>query len=134
MASRGSSWDGAPTSPLPAGPYLGETGQAPRGQAGWAPGTGAASRGRPRRRHRWLARIAVVVLGLILLGALVLGGLLLVTPSVGDAQAAPGRWTGSMAPSIPGPLSPPGSRRRWCPPRITGSTPSRASTCSPSDG
>src|SRR6478609_7632109 len=35
-------------------------------------GTGAASRGRPRRRHRWLARTAVVILGLILVGALAL--------------------------------------------------------------
>ena len=97
MASHGSSWDGAPTSPLPAGPYLGDAGQFPGGQAGWAPpgdprtarppSAGATSRGRPRRRHRWLARIAVVILGLILLGALALGGLLLVTPSVGDAPA-----------------------------------------------
>src|SRR5262245_22315311 len=97
MAGHGSSWEGAPTSPLPAGPYLGDTGQAPGGQAGWAPpadprpagapGTGAAYRGRARRRHRWLARTAVVVLGLILVGAFALGGLLLVTPSVGDAPA-----------------------------------------------
>ena len=96
MASHGSSWDSAPTSPLPAGPYLGDSGQAP-GEAGWpppagprpagAPGAGTASQGRGRRRHRWLARTAVVILGLVLVGLLSLGGLLLVTPSVGDATA-----------------------------------------------
>ncbi len=96
MAGHGSSWDSAPTSPLPAGPYLGDTGQAP-GETGWPPpagprpagppGAGTASRGRGRRRHRWLARTAVVILGLVLVGLLSLGGLLLVTPSVGDASA-----------------------------------------------
>jgi len=96
MASHGSSWDSAPTSPLPAGPYLGDSGQAP-GEAGWpppagrrpagAPGAGTASRGRGRRRHRWLARTVVVILGLVLVGLLSLSGLLLVTPSVGDATA-----------------------------------------------
>jgi membrane peptidoglycan carboxypeptidase len=48
---------------------------------------GGGPRARPRRRRRWLARIVAVILGLVLLGALALGGLLLVTPSVGDAQA-----------------------------------------------
>ena len=96
MASHGSSWDGAPTSPLPAGPYLGDTGQVP-GEAGWPPpagprpggpsGVGIASRGRGRRRHRWLARAAVLIMGLVLVGLLSVGGLLLVTPSVGDAPA-----------------------------------------------
>jgi Transglycosylase len=96
MAGHGSSWDGAPTSPLPAGPYLGDTEQAP-GAPGWPPpagprpagalGAGTASRGRGRRRHRWLARTAVVILGLVLVGLLSVGGLLLVTPSVGDASA-----------------------------------------------
>jgi hypothetical protein len=93
MASHGSSWDGAPTSPLPTGPYLGDTGQAP-GEAGWPPpagprpgGAGIASRGRGRRRHRWLARAAVLIMALVLVGLLSVGGLLLVTPSVGDAPA-----------------------------------------------
>ena len=106
MAGRGSSWDGAPTSPLPAGPYLGETGNAPGGQAGWAPGTGAASTGRPRRRHRWLARTAVVLLGLILVGALALGGLLLVTPSVGDARARAQAMDRQHGATYPGPAVP----------------------------
>jgi membrane peptidoglycan carboxypeptidase len=83
MASRGSSWESAPTSPLPAGPYLGDTGPSPE-----RPGVGVAppGRGRPRRR-RWLARAVAVVAGLILLAALGFGALMLVTPSVGDAQA-----------------------------------------------
>jgi membrane peptidoglycan carboxypeptidase len=106
MASHGSSWDGASTSPLPAGPYLGDTGQAPGGQAGWAPGPGAASRGRPRRRRRWLARTAVVVLGLILAGALALGGLLLVTPSVGDAPARAQALDRQYGAVYPGPAVP----------------------------
>src|SRR5262245_66255734 len=94
MAGRGSPWDGAPTSPLPAGPYLGDTGQSPGGQRrpgdpGWAerPGTRGGPRGRTRRRRRWPARILAVALGLLLLGVLALGGLLLLTPSVGDAPA-----------------------------------------------
>ena len=94
MAGRGSPWDGAPTSPLPAGPYLGDTGQPPGGRPhpgdpGRAerPGTRGAPGRRTRRRQRWPARILTVALGLVLLGALALGGLLLVTPSVGDAQA-----------------------------------------------
>ena len=96
MATHGSSWDSPPTSPLPAGSYLGDAGQAP-GEAGWPPpagprparppGAGTASRGRGRRRHRWLARIAVVIVGLILVGLLSMAGLLLLTPSVGDAPA-----------------------------------------------
>src|SRR5262244_541826 len=106
MASGGTSCGWAPTSPASAASYRGETGQAPRGQAGWAPGTGAASRGRPSRRHRWLARIAVVVLGLILLGALVLGGLLLVTPSVGDAQARARALDRQHGAVYPGPAVP----------------------------
>src|SRR5215470_1747756 len=115
MASRGSSGDGAPTWPLPAGPYLGDAAQAP-GQTGWAPpgdprsagrpGTGAASRGRPRRRHRWLARTAVVLLGLILVGALALGGLLLVTPSVGDASARTQAMDRQHGAAYPGPAVP----------------------------
>src|SRR5262245_602134 len=94
MACRGSPWDGAPTSPLPAGPYLGDTGQAPvrprrPGDPGWAerPGTRGGPRGRTRRRRRWPARILAVALGLLLLAVLALGGLFLLTPSVGDAQA-----------------------------------------------
>jgi hypothetical protein len=116
MASHGSSWDGSPTSPLLAGPYLGDTGQVPGGQAGWAPpgdprtarpsGTGAASRGRPRRRHRWLARTALVILGLILVGALALGGLLLVTPSVGDAPARAQALDRQHDAAYPGPAVP----------------------------
>jgi membrane peptidoglycan carboxypeptidase len=74
MASHGSSWESAPTAPLPAGPYLGDTG-APPGRA------------RPRRRRRWLRRTVAVVVGLVLLAALAFGALMLVTPSVGDAQA-----------------------------------------------
>jgi membrane peptidoglycan carboxypeptidase len=88
MASRGSSWESAPTSPLPAGPYLGDTGLPPRGQAGEWRGAGGPPPGRGRaRRRRWLARIVTVVVGLILLAALGLGAPMLVTPSVGDAQA-----------------------------------------------
>src|SRR5262249_27173553 len=94
MAGRGSPRDGAPTSPLPAGPYLGDTGQSPDGQPrpgdpGWAerPGTRGGPRSRTRRRRRWPARILAVALGLLLLGVLALGGLFLLTPSVGDAQA-----------------------------------------------
>ena len=96
MATHGSSWDSPPTSPLPAGSYPGNAGQAP-GEAGWPPpagprparppSAGTASRGRGRRRHRWLARIAVVIVGLILVGLLSMAGLLLLTPSVGDAPA-----------------------------------------------
>ena len=81
MASRGSSWESAPTSPLPVGPYLGDAGPSPE-----SPGA-PPRRVRPRRRHRWLARIVTVVVGLILLLALGVGGLMLVTPSVGDAPA-----------------------------------------------
>jgi membrane peptidoglycan carboxypeptidase len=83
MASRGSSWESAPTSPLPAGPYLGDTGPSPE----W-PGAGGAppGPGRPRRR-RWLRRAVTVVVALILLAALGFGVLMLVTPSVGDARA-----------------------------------------------
>jgi Transglycosylase len=96
MASRESPWDSAPTSPLPAGPYLGDAGgyaDAPAGPPGpgWPDWPGAdgvpRGRGRARRRHRWLSRIVAVVLGLALLGLLGLGGLLLVAPSVGDASA-----------------------------------------------
>jgi membrane peptidoglycan carboxypeptidase len=83
MASRGSSWESAPTSPLPAGPYLGDTGPSPEWpRAGGAP----PGRGRPRRR-RWLRRTVTVVVALILLAALGFGVLMLVTPSVGDARA-----------------------------------------------
>ena len=81
MASRSSSWESAPTSPLPAGPYLGNAGPPPE-WSGAPPG-----RVRPRRRRRWLARLVTVVVGLILLVALGVGALMLVTPSVGDAQA-----------------------------------------------
>ena len=118
MAGHGSSWDSAPTSPLPVGPYLGDTGPAPGDQAGWAPpgdqwpagppGAGARYRGRGRagRRHRWLARTAVVILGLILLGALALGGLLLVTPSVGDAPARAQALDRQYGVAYPGPAVP----------------------------
>jgi Transglycosylase len=116
MAGHGSSWDSAPTSPLPAGPYLGDAGQAPGGQAGWAPpagprsaeppGTGTPSRGRARRRHRWLARTAAVILGLILVGALSLGGLLLVIPSVGDAPARAQAMDQQHHVAYPGPAVP----------------------------
>jgi membrane peptidoglycan carboxypeptidase len=84
MAGRGSSWESAPTSPLPTGPYLGDAGPSPE-----RPGAGAAppGRARPRRRRRWLARTVTVVVALILLAALGFGALMLVTPSVGDAQA-----------------------------------------------
>ena len=97
MASHGSSWDSAPTSPLPPGPYLGDTGHAPA----------AASRGRARRRHRWLARTAVVILGLVLVGVLSLGGLLLVIPSVGDAPARAQAIDRLHHVAYPGPAVPP---------------------------
>ena len=115
MASRGSPWDGTPTSPLPAGPYLGDTGQPPAGQADAAgpgspgsPGAGRVPRGggRTRRRHRWLARTVTVVLGLVLLGALGLGGLLLVTPSVGDAPARTQQLDRLHHAAYPGPAVP----------------------------
>jgi Transglycosylase len=95
MASGGSSWESAPTSPLPVGPYLRDTGQPPAGHGpaepawdGW-PGPGGAPppRGRTKRRRRWLKRTVAVVLGLVLLGILGFGALLLVTPSVGGAQS-----------------------------------------------
>ena len=115
MAGHGSSWDNAPTSPLPAGPYLGDAGQVPGGR-GWAPpagprsaappGTGAGSRGRARRRHRWLARTAAVIFGLILVGALSLGGLLLVIPSVGDAPARAQAMDRQHHVAYPGPAVP----------------------------
>src|SRR5262249_20285703 len=99
MASRGSSWESAPTAPLPAGPYLGNTGPPPE----WS---GAPSaRPRPRRR-RWLVRIVTVVVGLVLVVALGIGGLLLVTPSVGDAQARAQALSRQHHAVYPGPAVP----------------------------
>jgi penicillin-binding protein 1A len=62
--------------------------------------------GRVRRRHRWLSRCFAVILGLVLLGALALGGLLLVTPSVGDAQARARALDVSYHVAYPGPPVP----------------------------
>jgi Transglycosylase len=120
----GSSWESAPTSPLPAGPYLGDPGQYPGVPAapGWpevpevpgvpgapdwpgAPGM-ARGTGRARRRHRWLARCFATILGLVLIAALALGGLLLVTPSVGDAPARAMALDMSHHVAYPGPAVP----------------------------
>ena len=91
MATHGSPWESAPTSPLPAGPYLGDTGVEPAipDLPGGPPHNGevAGQLPRARRRHRWLFRAFATVLGLILLGLIALGGLLVVTPSVSDAPA-----------------------------------------------
>jgi membrane peptidoglycan carboxypeptidase len=62
--------------------------------------------GRVRRRHRWLSRCFAVTLGLVLIGALALGGLLLVTPSVGDAQARARALDASHHVAYPGPAVP----------------------------
>jgi hypothetical protein len=113
MAGHGSPWDGAPTSPLPAAPYLGDTGQSPGGQArsagpGWAewPGARGGPPGRARRRRRWLPRIVTIAFGLVLTGALALGGLFLVTPSVGDAQARAQQLDRRHHVAYPGPAVP----------------------------
>jgi membrane peptidoglycan carboxypeptidase len=107
MASRGSSWESAPTSPLPAGPYLGDTGLPSGGQAGeWRAGGPPPGRGRAKRRRRWLARVVTVVVGLILLVALGLGALMLVTPSVGDAQARAQAMDRQHHAAYPGPAVP----------------------------
>jgi len=111
MAGPGSSWESAPTAPLPAGPYLGDAGQPP-GQAarGWGEGRGVSGSppgwGRPRRRRRWLARTVTVVLGLVLLAALGLGALMLVTPSVGDAHARAQALDRQHHAAYPGPAVP----------------------------
>jgi membrane peptidoglycan carboxypeptidase len=86
MATHGSPWESAPTSPLPAGPYLGDTDPAaPDWPAG--PPAGGGVYGPRGRRHPWLFRVSATVLGLILLVLLALGGLLVSTPSVSDAPA-----------------------------------------------
>ncbi len=100
MKTRGSPWDGTPTSPLPStGPHLHTSGW--HGAGGVLDGTG-----RTRRRHRWLARITAVVLALLILGALALGGLLLVTPSVGDASARARALDAAHHVAYPGPAVP----------------------------
>jgi membrane peptidoglycan carboxypeptidase len=86
MTTQGSPWESAPTSPLPAGSYLGGTSQEPAWPGG-PPADGVVLGPLPRRRHPWLFRVAATVLVLILLGLLGLGGLLVFTPSVSDAQA-----------------------------------------------
>jgi membrane peptidoglycan carboxypeptidase len=86
MTTQGSPWESAPTSPLPAGSYLGGTSQEPAWPGG-PPGDGEVFGPLPRRRHRWLFRVAATVLVLVLLGLLGLGALLVFTPSVSDAQA-----------------------------------------------
>ena len=112
MAGRGSPWDGAPTAPLPAGPYLGDTGQSPGGRArptgpgAERPGARGGPPGRARRRHRWLPRIVTIAFGLVLVGALALGGLFLVTPSVGDAQARAQQLDRQHHVAYPGPAVP----------------------------
>lgn len=100
MTTRGSPWEGTPTSPpSPAGPHV--------DTSGW-PGTGGlpGGAGRTRRRRRWLGRVAAAVLALLVLGALALGGLLLVTPSVGDAPARARALDAAHHVAYPGPAVP----------------------------
>ncbi len=88
------------------GPYLGDSGQFPPAP-GW-PGVGGVpgGKGRARRRHRWLSRIAATILVLLLLGALTLAGLLLVTPSVADAPARAQALDSAHHVAYPGPAVP----------------------------
>ena len=79
-------WASAPTSPLPADPYLGGTGHE-RAWPGGPPADGEVFGPPPRRRHGWLFRLTVTVLVLILIALVGLGALLVFTPSVSDAPA-----------------------------------------------
>ena len=79
-------WASAPTSPLPADPYLGGTGHE-RAWPGGPPADGDVFGPPPRRRHGWLFRLTVTVLVLILIALVGLGALLVFTPSVSDAPA-----------------------------------------------
>ena len=97
MTARGSAWEGGPpdppTAPLPRVDYWGDAGSGYAAPADWqAPRDPRASRyvQAPRKRHpgrRLLRRVAVFVFALVVLGALAFGALLVVTPSVGNAQA-----------------------------------------------
>ncbi len=106
MTTQGSPWESAPTSPLPAGPYLGDASLDP----GWPGGPSATGEGfgplPRRRRHRWLFRVFATILGLILLTLLALGGLLVVTPSVSDAPARAQAFDQQHHVAYPGPSVP----------------------------
>jgi len=102
-AEEGASW-ASPTTPLPA----------VRGHWEWVEDQPYVADGHPkrsrlvRRRHRfrWLRRLLTLVIGLTLLGSLALGGLLLVTPSVGDAQKIARSFDRSHHAAYPGPPVP----------------------------
>lgn len=61
---------------------------------------------RRKRRFRRLRRLFGLIIGLALVGALVFGGLLLVTPSVGDAQARARALDKAHHAAYPGPPVP----------------------------
>jgi penicillin-binding protein 1A len=109
MATQGTPWESAPTSPLPAGSYLGDTGLDPAAQ-GWPGGPPAnreVFRVPPRgRRHPWLFRAVAAALALILLALLGLTALLLFTPSVSDAPARAQAFDQQHHVAYPGPPVP----------------------------
>lgn len=89
MTTGGPPWEGAPTAPLPDGPYVPPTHYHAPGR-NWpssAPDATTASPRyrRPARRHPWLRRILITILALTLVVALLFTTLLLLTPSVSNA-------------------------------------------------
>lgn len=92
-----------PTAPLPGS--NGHWEWVEDGPPDWQPPNLGAYRLR-RRRFRWLRRLLTLVIGLVLLGAISLGGLLLVTPSVGNAQTLAREFDQAHHAAFPGPPVP----------------------------
>ena len=97
MTARGSAWEGGPpdppTAPLPRVDYWGDASPrdaAPTDRQDPQAAEAAEYAEVPRKLHRGrrlLRRVTALVVVLVVLGALAFGALLVVTPSVGNAQA-----------------------------------------------
>jgi membrane peptidoglycan carboxypeptidase len=91
------------TAPLPVRGHW-EWAEHEPGPAGWQGGTGGWPR--RRRRFRWLRRLLTFVLSLALVGAILFGGLLVLTPSVGNAQDLARSYDQAHNAAYPGPPVP----------------------------
>jgi penicillin-binding protein 1A len=105
MTTRGPSWDGSPTAPLPEDPHIAGDGRYQPAQQWPDAGPGWGAEIRPRR-HRWLRRILAFALALALLGGLAFAALIFMTPSVGNAPALTEGIDDSHHAVYPGPAVP----------------------------